>query len=242
MPFSESLKSKVRRQAGYRCCMCQQIASLEIHHIVPQSEGGPDDWDNAAPLCPSCHDTYDGNRRKRKEIRDRRDALYRSVEQQLDDLVAGVFAAAQSVCGFAEYWRRGPDRSDDEEVHVVAGPFPGEQGKIAFSVQGWPDGVSQEEINGIVSRISPLFASPMTIFGSVVIVTRDGVRKTSDQDGELIPLHYGVRHIIVSGIGRSVPIDFVSMWSLSSYLRTRRQTAEMRLQQRRGHSGTPQDP
>jgi 5-methylcytosine-specific restriction endonuclease McrA len=28
---------------------------LEIHHIVPLSEGGPDTVDNAAALCPNCH-------------------------------------------------------------------------------------------------------------------------------------------------------------------------------------------
>jgi hypothetical protein len=28
---------------------------LEVHHIVPLSEGGPDTVDNAAALCPNCH-------------------------------------------------------------------------------------------------------------------------------------------------------------------------------------------
>jgi 5-methylcytosine-specific restriction endonuclease McrA len=28
---------------------------LEVHHVVPLSEGGDDTLENAAALCPSCH-------------------------------------------------------------------------------------------------------------------------------------------------------------------------------------------
>lgn len=44
-----------------------------MHLITPQSEGGPDTLENAAPLCPSCHSDYRGNPDKRKWIRETRD-------------------------------------------------------------------------------------------------------------------------------------------------------------------------
>ena len=75
MPFPESLKKKIRKRANHRCCMCYTLG-VDIHHIVPQVEGGDDTEDNAAPLCPNCHSTYGANPEKRKIIREIRDHLY----------------------------------------------------------------------------------------------------------------------------------------------------------------------
>lgn len=72
MPFPETLKLLVRRRAHFRCCVCRSVG-VEIHHIVPQEESGPDTEDNAAPLCPSCHELYGANPTKRKFIREARD-------------------------------------------------------------------------------------------------------------------------------------------------------------------------
>jgi hypothetical protein len=49
---------------------------VEVHHIIPEEEDGPDTKDNAAPLCPSCHETYGSNPDKRKFIREARDFWY----------------------------------------------------------------------------------------------------------------------------------------------------------------------
>ena len=75
MPFLEPLKVMVRKRAHLRCCVCHSFG-VDIHHIVPQSEGGLDTADNAAPLCPSCHETYGANPQKRKLIREARDLWY----------------------------------------------------------------------------------------------------------------------------------------------------------------------
>lgn len=75
MGFSEELKLEVKQKAAFQCCRCRAI-SVEIHHIIPESEGGPDVIDNAAPLCPSCHALLGDNPKKRKEIREMRDWWY----------------------------------------------------------------------------------------------------------------------------------------------------------------------
>ena len=81
MPFSESLKRKVRKRAHYHCCFCQKIShSLEIHHIIPEAEKGPDTEDNAAPLCPNCHRDYGDNPKKRSRIQEMRDAWYETCD------------------------------------------------------------------------------------------------------------------------------------------------------------------
>ncbi len=81
MAFSEDLKLKVKRKAHFSCCLCKAIG-VEIHHIIPQEENGPDIEDNAAPLCPSCHETYGANPQKRKFIRETRDFWYEICEKR----------------------------------------------------------------------------------------------------------------------------------------------------------------
>lgn len=81
MAFSEDLKLKVKRKAHFSCCLCKTIG-VEVHHIIPQEEKGPDTEDNAAPLCPSCHETYGANPQKRKFIREARDFWYEICEKR----------------------------------------------------------------------------------------------------------------------------------------------------------------
>jgi hypothetical protein len=75
MAFSEAVKRAVRSKAHHSCCICKGVG-VEVHHIIPQEEGGPDTEENAAPLCPSCHEIYGANKNKRKFIREVRDAWY----------------------------------------------------------------------------------------------------------------------------------------------------------------------
>ena len=41
MAFTEALKLKVRKKAHLSCCLCKAIG-VEVHHIIPQEENGPD--------------------------------------------------------------------------------------------------------------------------------------------------------------------------------------------------------
>ena len=75
MPFSDAIKSIVKKKADFSCCICHK-KYVEVHHIKPQAEGGQDTEDNAAPLCPSCHELYGANPTKRKFIRETRDHWY----------------------------------------------------------------------------------------------------------------------------------------------------------------------
>jgi hypothetical protein len=75
MAFSEATKLQVRRNSHFCCCLCKS-AGIEIHHILAQTEGGLDTEDNAAPLCPSCHEMYGANPTKRKYIREARNHWY----------------------------------------------------------------------------------------------------------------------------------------------------------------------
>jgi hypothetical protein len=92
MAFPEAIKASVRKKAHLACCLCKSMG-VEVHHIIPTDEGGPNTEDNAAPLCPSCHDQYGANPQKRKFIREARDLWYEVCErryvsdpQRLDDM------------------------------------------------------------------------------------------------------------------------------------------------------------
>lgn len=81
MAFTEALVRDVRRRAHFQCCLCKTVG-VEVHHIVPKAEGGKDTSDNAAPLCPSCHEIYGANRTKRKLIREARALWYEICDRR----------------------------------------------------------------------------------------------------------------------------------------------------------------
>jgi len=79
MPFPEHIKIKAKQTAHYRCVICHD-PFVQVHHIRPQEDDGPDTLDNAAPLCARCHDLFGGNPEKRKQIREMRDAWWELCE------------------------------------------------------------------------------------------------------------------------------------------------------------------
>lgn len=80
MSFSEKLKKQVRQRAAYQCCRCRSFG-VEVHHIIPQKNNGPNIISNAAPLCPNCHNDFGDNVEKRKVIREMRDWWYSTVKK-----------------------------------------------------------------------------------------------------------------------------------------------------------------
>ncbi len=90
MPFSENIKCKVKERAHYRCCLCRRHWVSDVHHIVPESEDGPNTEENAAPLCANCHDLYGGNPNKRKFIKESRDFWYCECEKSSESDVGLV--------------------------------------------------------------------------------------------------------------------------------------------------------
>lgn len=85
MSFPESLKEQVKNKANRTCCWCQDRTNpVEVHHIRPEADGGPDTEDNAAPLCSNCHTLLGANPTLRKEIKGRRDLWYEMCEKTLN--------------------------------------------------------------------------------------------------------------------------------------------------------------
>jgi 5-methylcytosine-specific restriction endonuclease McrA len=49
MAFGEGLKLRIRRKAHSTCSLCKSLG-VEVHHIIPQEEGGSNSEDNATPI------------------------------------------------------------------------------------------------------------------------------------------------------------------------------------------------
>ncbi|HUV03308.1 MAG TPA: HNH endonuclease [Desulfobacteria bacterium] len=82
MSFPNPVKQEARKKAAFQCCICKKSdLSLEVHHIIPEGQGGSDDLDNAVLLCSSCHSNYGANPEKRTMIREMRDFWYETVEK-----------------------------------------------------------------------------------------------------------------------------------------------------------------
>jgi len=54
-------RSLVMKRDGYRCLYCGATENLTLDHIMPQSRGGIDSWENLATCCGSCN-VKKGNR------------------------------------------------------------------------------------------------------------------------------------------------------------------------------------
>ena len=50
-----STRKAVYRRDGYRCILCDSAQYIQIHHVVPRSEGGSDFPENLVTLCSRCH-------------------------------------------------------------------------------------------------------------------------------------------------------------------------------------------
>ncbi len=57
MGFSKKIKEDILVASARHCCVCHRYkgVKIEVHHILPQEQGGKDTFKNAIPLCFDCH-------------------------------------------------------------------------------------------------------------------------------------------------------------------------------------------
>jgi hypothetical protein len=93
MPFDENTRTRVLLWCDRHCCLCKKACgvNIEVHHLIPESDGGSSDIDNAMPLCFDCHGAvmhYDtrhprGTRYKTNELKARREQVYEEFTRHL---------------------------------------------------------------------------------------------------------------------------------------------------------------
>ncbi len=57
MPLPRDVREQALLASARHCCVCRRYkgVKIEVHHIVPESEGGENTADNAIALCFDCH-------------------------------------------------------------------------------------------------------------------------------------------------------------------------------------------
>jgi len=64
----EAIRNQVLLRDGFRCQECGFKYKLEVHHIIPRSQGGSNDPSNLITLCKKCHDKHHPDRHPRQKI------------------------------------------------------------------------------------------------------------------------------------------------------------------------------
>ena len=90
MPFPKEVTDLALLLSGRCCCICHKFCGnkIELHHIIQESDGGKDTFDNCIPLCFDCHTdvkSYNDRHPKGKkytpsELKKHRDAWYANVK------------------------------------------------------------------------------------------------------------------------------------------------------------------
>jgi len=93
MPFSSATRAKALLWSDRHCCLCKKPCGvdIEVHHIVPEGDGGDNDIGNAIPLCFTCHAKVHhysqkaglGTKFKPDELKQRRDQVYEEFTRHL---------------------------------------------------------------------------------------------------------------------------------------------------------------
>ncbi len=57
MPFPKHLREEALVRSQRHCCVCHDFAgrAINVHHIIQESDGGPNTLENAIVLCLRCH-------------------------------------------------------------------------------------------------------------------------------------------------------------------------------------------
>ena len=50
-----STRKAVYARDGYLCALCGSVQYLQVHHVIPRSQGGSDFPENLITLCSKCH-------------------------------------------------------------------------------------------------------------------------------------------------------------------------------------------
>ncbi|ELY95178.1 HNH endonuclease [Natrialba hulunbeirensis JCM 10989] len=105
----EELRQQTLRRDNYACTRCgADDRTLQAHHIVPRSAGGPDELENLLTLCRPCHGVIHQHNNAFDDVRD--DApLF--PERTAPDPVARLRTPADQCCT-----RCGAERSDPTEL------------------------------------------------------------------------------------------------------------------------------
>ncbi len=122
MGFAAETKKRALIASARHCCVCHRYKGVrvEVHHIIPQSKGGTDEFDNAIVLCFDCHcdaGHYNphhprGTKFSKDELSVARDEWYEDVKRnqieptQTEEILYCQYVLCRDVDAFGEILAR----------------------------------------------------------------------------------------------------------------------------------------
>lgn len=104
MSFSKGIKEDVLVACRRRCVLCGKFCgrNIELHHIVPHSQGGENTFENCIPLCFDHHadvgqayysEHSKGTKYTESELKRIRDGFYRQIkENKISNTISEVLS------------------------------------------------------------------------------------------------------------------------------------------------------
>jgi len=135
MAFPDTQVAQLLAACKRHCCVCWRWCGsrIHLHHIHPRAEGGPDDIDNAIPVCLDCHaeiesrsnmgrhfsqvELHEHKRRWLEICRDQPETLIRAGRRDVD---TGPLEALLSELEYNRVLLMGDDHRNDYATLVVA--------------------------------------------------------------------------------------------------------------------------
>lgn len=136
MAFPDTLKEEVKRRAHFKCCLCHERWATHVHHIMPESQNGPDTEDNAAPLCATCHDLYGDNPQKRRFIKQSRDFWYDLCDRRFppdSEMINEVVEKFRAFVATKEDLQTVVSYFDDKIQNIMSQPLSTEEQLLRIS-------------------------------------------------------------------------------------------------------------
>jgi hypothetical protein len=92
--FSDGVAAQLLADCERHCCMCLRWCGqrMQIHQIVPESNGEAGDYDNGIPVCLDCDAEIEsrsnmGRRFTLEELRQHRDRWFTTVRDRPEILI-----------------------------------------------------------------------------------------------------------------------------------------------------------
>jgi tetratricopeptide (TPR) repeat protein len=134
--FPKDVAEELLVRSGRHCCLCEEYkgGKVEVHHIVPRSQGGRATADNGIVLCYDCHAEvhayWQANPRGRKltpsELRKRRDQWFEKFqtrgqpnidyEKLAEALAPHLQRLKEEILEEFNHWRAVPEKATGELV------------------------------------------------------------------------------------------------------------------------------
>jgi hypothetical protein len=101
--FTPDVAARLLAAARRHCCLCLRWCGqrIQIHHIVPEAQGGSGDYDNGIPVCLDCHAEIEsrsnmGRQFTSDELRLHREQWFAIVRDRPEVLVRASHAQSET--------------------------------------------------------------------------------------------------------------------------------------------------